>query len=207
MAISQGHCNTMYWLVSRAGKKHMGFQEFAVLDSSFLLDSQNWDVGLEDKNFFLLLSTSIGRLQSWGNKQFFKKEQTASGSLSEVISLPHMGHVSTKRPSCDGEIHAHVITVWVCLLWVFVKNLLFVWELERTEHYSLLILELVVHHFNWAKKIEVLAGSHSLWVFSRNVEGSLPFQDLVIAGIPRLVTVPPISLHLWLYWLLPYARG
>lgn len=168
----------MYWLVSRAGKKHMGFQEFAVLDSSFLLESQNWGVGLEDKNSFLLLSTSIGRLQSWGNKQ--------QAGVSEVISLPHMGHVSTKRPPCDGEIHAHIITVWVCLLWVFVKNLLFVWELERTEHYSLLILELVVHHFNWAKKIEVLAGSHSLWVFSRNVEGSLPFQDLVIAGIPSL---------------------
>lgn len=69
VAMSQGHCNTMYWLVSRAGKKHMGFQKFAVLDSFFLLDSQNWGVGPEDKNFFLLLSTPIGRLQSWGNKQ------------------------------------------------------------------------------------------------------------------------------------------
>lgn len=199
MAISQGHRNTMYWLVSRAGKKHMGFQEFAVLGSSFLLDSQDWGVGLEDRNFSLLLSTSIGRLQSWGNKQ-------AGVSLRSfhchtwAMYLPKDYLVMVKY-TCTSHYCLSV------LLWMFVKNLLFVWELERTEHYSLLILELVVHHFNWAKKIEVLAGSHSLWVFSRNVEGSLLFQDLVLARIPRLVTVSPISLHLWLYWLLPYARG
>lgn len=49
------------------------------------------------------------------------------------------------------EIHAHIITVWTCLLWVILKNLLFAWRLEGTEHYSLLILESVVHHFNWAQ--------------------------------------------------------
>lgn len=97
------------------------------------------------------------------------------------------------------EILASIITVWMCLLWVIIKNLLFAWELEGKEHYSLPILQSVVHHFNWAKNQSSGRITFPLGVLQ---EGR-GFSSLSgFAGIPQLVTAFQISLHLWLYWLL-----
>lgn len=158
------------------------FHKFAVLDISLLSDLQSWR----------------------GNKGSSLKEGTRAENRAVLQERASIQQESFFRSfPCHTwavyllkDHHAHIFTVWSCLLLAIMKNLQFYWGLDGAEYYSRLILESVVHHFNWAKNQNAGMVTFPLGVVQED-RGSLPCQDLVIVGIAQMITTFPVTMHLW----------